>query len=49
MSMEGKDACDNCHNELLPGASIVFTPNEASATEKHLCMSCFENLNKQSA
>lgn len=44
--MDEAAICENCHKEH---ASIVFTPNEAGATEKHLCISCFENLNKQTA
>lgn len=42
--MDGKNMCENCGKEF---ASIVFTPNEAGAVEKHLCISCFENLNKK--
>ncbi len=36
------NVCDNCAAPLQAGASIVFTPTNGDAKEKHLCMSCFE-------
>ncbi|MBV9159760.1 MAG: hypothetical protein JO019_04155 [Candidatus Kaiserbacteria bacterium] len=46
--MDGKNVCDNCSKELESGGAIVFTP-EGSNAEKHLCMSCFEDLGKAEA
>ncbi len=36
------NVCDSCATPLQAGASIVFTPTDGEAKEKHLCMSCFE-------
>ena len=38
------NTCESCGKELLAGGSIVFTPPESGAREKHLCLECFEKL-----
>lgn len=38
-----ENVCDHCQKPLEAGGSIVLTP-EGESSEKHLCMSCFENL-----
>ncbi len=38
------NVCDSCEKPLQPGDSIVFTPTDGDAKEKHLCMSCFEQF-----
>lgn len=41
-----ENVCESCSKPLEASSSIVFTPTDGDAKEKHLCMSCFENLDK---
>ena len=36
--------CESCHGEIDERTSIVFRPPGKGAQEKHLCMSCFEQM-----
>ena len=42
--MDDKKTCDECRKEVDASGSVVFTPTSEGASEKRLCMDCFEKL-----
>ena len=42
-----ENVCNDCGKAIDKGGSVAFTPPESGATEKHLCISCFEKMDDE--